>query len=79
MKDCGEQIIDATLAAAIMVHREMGPGLVESAYEKAMMIELADSGISAKSQVEIPVDYKGQSLGLGFRADIVVKECRFLK
>lgn len=79
MKDCSEQIIDATLAAAIRVHQEMGPGLVESVYENAMMIEHADSGMSAKSQVEIPVEYKGQSLGLGFRADIVVEDCLLLE
>jgi GxxExxY protein len=79
MKDCSEQIIDARLAAAIRVHQEMGPGLVESVYESAMMIELADSGMSAKNQVEIPVEYKGQSLGLGFRADIVVEDCLLLE
>jgi GxxExxY protein len=79
MKDCSEQIIDATLAAAIRVHQEMGPGLVESVYENALMIELGDSGMSARSQEEIPVEYKGRSLGLGFRADIFVEDCLLLE
>jgi len=47
LRDCSEHLIDATLAAAIRVHRELGPGLFESVYESAMMIELVDSDISA--------------------------------
>ena len=69
---CSEDLIDQVLTAATKVHRELGPGLLESVYEKALMYELTEAGISAESQIDIPVKYRGIELGLGFRADIVV-------
>lgn len=70
---CSERLIDQVLSAATKVHRELGPGLLESVYEKALMYELAEAGISAQSQLDIPVKYRGVELGLGFRADIIVE------
>ncbi|MDP2826994.1 MAG: GxxExxY protein [Sulfuricellaceae bacterium] len=72
-------MIDAVLTAATTVHKELGPGLLESVYELALMVELADLGIQAKRQVEIPVNYRGQDLGIGFRADIIVADCLLLE
>ncbi len=72
MKDCDESLIDAVLTGATNIHRELGPGLLESVYELALMMELADLGVEAKRQVEIPVNYRGRDLGIGFRADIIV-------
>jgi len=69
---CSEDLIDQVLTAATKVHRELGPGLLESVYEKALMFELMEAGISAKSQVDVPVKYRNIDLGLGFRADIIV-------
>lgn len=69
---CSEELIDQVLTAATIVHRELGPGLLESVYEKALMYELTEAGIPAESQVDIPVKYREIELGLGFRADIVV-------
>ena len=79
LKDCDETLIDRVLAAAINVHRELGPGLLESVYEHALMIELEEAGISAKRQVEIPASYHGRELGLGFRADIIVEDSLLLE
>lgn len=79
MKDCDEGLIDAVLTAATNVHRELGPGLLESVYELALMIELSGFGIEATRQVEIPVSYRGQDLGIGFRADIIVADCLLLE
>jgi GxxExxY protein len=79
LKDCDEHIIDAVLTAATNVHRELGPGLLESVYECAVVIELAQMGVAAQRQVEIPVSYKGHDLGLGFRADIIVEDCLLLE
>lgn len=59
--------------AAIEVHRELGPGLLESVYEAAMCQELATRGIAFVRQSEIAVTYKGNLLDCGFRADIVVE------
>jgi len=70
--DCSHEVIEGVLTAATVVHRELGPGLMESVYERALMIELGAAGLHAQNQVEIPVRYRGQDLGIGFRADIIV-------
>ena len=77
--DCSEELIDRVLTAATAVHREFGPGLLESVYELALMVELAEAGIPAKRQVEIEVHYHGQKLGAGFKADIIVADCLLLE
>ena len=71
--DCSDAIITLALDAAFEVHRELGPGLLESVYEQAMAFELAGKGVAFKRQVEVAACYKGNSLGLGFRADIIVE------
>jgi GxxExxY protein len=71
-KDCPEELIALVLDCAFEVHRELGPGLLESVYERALAFELADKGIAFERQVDIGAYYKGRDLGLGFRADIVV-------
>ena len=77
--DCSEEVIDAALTAATVVHRELGPGLLESVYERALMIELAEVGLRADRQVEIPVHYRGHELGIGFRADVIVEDALLLE
>jgi len=66
--------MERVLAAAISVHRELGPGLLESVYELALLQELLGAGIAARRQVDIPVYYRGVELGIGFRADVIVEE-----
>lgn len=61
------------------VHRELGPGLLESVYERALMLELARAGIRAKQQVPIHVIYRGEDLGLGFKADILIEDSLLLE
>lgn len=60
------------VASAIRVHRELGPGLLESVYEVALEQELRLSGLSVERQVPIPIQYRGISFNEGFRADIIV-------
>ncbi|HEX6879427.1 MAG TPA: GxxExxY protein, partial [Terriglobales bacterium] len=60
--------------AAIEVHRVLGPGLLESAYEECLCHELTTRGLSFRRQVEIPVSYKGVNLACGYTADLVVNE-----
>lgn len=55
------------------VYNHLGPGLLESVYEAALLCELEMQGIQAKSQVSLPVIYKGTDLELGFRADILIE------
>jgi GxxExxY protein len=72
-------LIEDVLGAAIRVHKELGPGLLESAYEFALMYEFSELGIEAARQVEVPVKYRGQELGVGFRADVIVNHCLLLE
>jgi GxxExxY protein len=71
--DCPDTIITLLLDAAFEVHRELGPGLLESVYEQALAFELAGMGVAFERQVEVAACNKGRDLGFGFRADIVVE------
>ncbi|MBP6431218.1 MAG: GxxExxY protein [Ferruginibacter sp.] len=59
--------------AIFTVHNTLGPGLLESVYEAALIYELNILGLQVMSQVGIPVNYNGVFLELGFRADIIVE------
>jgi GxxExxY protein len=67
-----EQISTKTVDAGFQVHRQLGPGLLESVYERCMAIELQERGLSVECQLEVPVFYKGQAVGIGYRTDIRV-------
>jgi len=56
------------------VYKQLGPGLLESIYEEALMIELASRGIKARRQVPIRATYKGKDLGIDFVMDILVED-----
>lgn len=59
---------------AYSIHSELGPGLLESAYEKCLFYELDSMGLSVKKQIEIPLIYKNISMGAGYRADLIVED-----
>ncbi len=65
---------NAIIGAAIEVHRHLGPGLLESAYEECLCHEHHLSGLDFKRQVEIPVAYKGLNLDCGYKVDLVVRD-----
>lgn len=71
--DCDDGLVDKVLTAATRVHQTFGPGLLESVYERALVVELDAMGISSTRQVDVFVTYRGQELGLGFKADVVVE------
>jgi len=56
------------------VYNELGPGLMENVYEKALIIELLNRGLHIENQVPIEVRYKGSDLGLQYRVDVLVNE-----
>lgn len=60
------------LEAAISVHRELGPGLLETVYEVVLGSELSDLGLTVERQVAVPINYKGVRFEEGFRADMIV-------
>lgn len=68
-----DSLTRAVIGAAIEVHRELGPGLLESAYEECLAIELTESGIAFARQVALPVIYKGRQLDLAYRVDMIVE------
>ena len=55
------------------VHRTLGPGLYEKIYEKALIHELRSLGLIVEDQLELPVVYKGQDLGIGYRLDLLAE------
>ena len=62
------------IGCAIEVHKELGPGLLESIYESCFIEELIRKQLSYKSQVYVPVVYKGKVLGTGLRLDVLVED-----
>ncbi|MGC1372570.1 MAG: GxxExxY protein [Candidatus Sulfotelmatobacter sp.] len=62
------------IGAAIEVHRQLGPGLLESAYEQCLCHELHLRGLPFKCQVDLPVSYKGLQLDCGYKIDLIVGE-----
>ena len=70
-----DKLSDAVIGRAIEVHRHLGPGLLESAYEECLCHELACAGIPHRRQVNLPVTYKGHRLDMDYRLDVVVQEC----
>ena len=60
------------VGAAIEVHRHLGPGLLESAYEQCLAHELTERGVAFELQKPVPVAYKGVKLDCGFRPDFLV-------
>ena len=66
-------ISQKVIGAAINVHRELGPGLLESAYEECLAFELVDGGLAIERQKPLPVAYRGIRLDCGYRLDLVVE------
>ena len=62
------------IGAAIEVHRELGPGLLESAYEECFCHELHLRGLTFQRQIELPVSYKGLKFDCGYRLDVIVDD-----
>ncbi|MEM9915084.1 MAG: GxxExxY protein [Planctomycetota bacterium] len=69
-----EELTSKIIGAAIDVHRELGPGLLESAYEVCMFKELEARGLAVMAQVPVPVIYKGDRLDAGFRIDLLIED-----
>lgn len=60
------------LDSAIQVHRTLGPGLLESAYQKCLAFELKEKGLNIKTEVGLPLVYKDVEMEVGYRVDIFV-------
>jgi GxxExxY protein len=62
------------IGAAIEVHRHLGPGLLESVYQKCLAIEFANQEIIFRQELQVPLEYKGQRIDTEFRCDFLVEE-----
>jgi GxxExxY protein len=67
-------ITEKIIASAIAVHRALGPGLLESAYEACLVYELVERGLAVERQKALPVTYRGAKLDCGYRIDLLVAE-----
>jgi GxxExxY protein len=67
------QLTDRIIGAAIKIHRRLGPGLLESAYETCLAYELREQGVSVTQQKAVPLVYDGVKLECGFRADLLIE------
>jgi GxxExxY protein len=67
-------ITKVIIGCAIDVHKELGPGLLESAYEECLYYELQKAGLKVEKQKAIPVVYKEIKLDCGYRADLIVED-----
>lgn len=68
------EISSKIIGAAIEVHKQLGPGLLESSYERCLAFELSQKGLNIQTQVPVPVFYKGINLQVGYRLDLLVEE-----
>jgi len=67
------ELTRAVIGAAIKIHRRLGPGLLESAYEACLSHELRAQGLLVERHKPVPLIYEGVKLDCGFRADLVVE------
>jgi GxxExxY protein len=68
------QITEKIIGAAITVHKELGPGLLESAYEACLVYELSQLGLAVERQKSLPVSYRSIKIDCGYRIDLLVED-----
>jgi GxxExxY protein len=69
------EISSSIIDFAIRVHKELGPGMLEGAYEACLIHELVSNGFSVQSQLTLPILYRGLRIDAGYRIDLLVNEC----
>ena len=69
------EVSGAVVNAAMQVHTDLGPGLLESAYEACLAFELRKRGFDVQTQVPLPLVYQGVKLEVGYRIDLLVDDC----
>ena len=72
-KEVLDRLTDQIIGAAIQVHRALGPGLLESAYEACLAYELFERGLAVEKQKTLPVTYRNIKLDTGYRLDLLVE------
>ncbi|MDH3494428.1 MAG: GxxExxY protein [Acidobacteriota bacterium] len=73
------EISGTVIGCAIKVHRTLGPGLLESAYEGCLVYELSKEGLNCQTQMKLPVIYDGVKIDTGYRVDVIVAKSVILE
>ena len=74
-----DALTERIIGAAIAVHKELGPGLLESAYQVCLLYELTQRGLKVEKEKALPVVYRGVYLDCGYRLDLVVEDLVILE
>jgi GxxExxY protein len=69
-----DRLTEKVIGLAIEVHRQLGPGLLESAYEECLCLELSEASLAFRRQVPLPITYKSVQLDCGYRLDLVIED-----
>ncbi|MFY8327013.1 GxxExxY protein [Pseudoalteromonas sp. ZZD1] len=67
-----DHLTQKVIGCAIEVHKQLGPGLLESSYESCLLYELEQSGLIVEAQVSLPIHYKGLEIEAGYRLDLLI-------
>ena len=70
-----EPLTNKIIGCAIEVHRELGPGLLESVYQECLVVELKNANIDVESDRRVPIEYKGERIRGQLKLDLVVGGC----
>lgn len=73
--DKENKIAEKVLDAAFVLHRELGPGLLESAYEVCLCDLLLEYGLKVEKQKKIAIPFRGKTIDAAFRADLIIEDC----
>ena len=68
------EVTSSVIGAAIRVHRELGPGLLESSYETCLCHELGEAGLLFERQKKLPLIYRGKPMEVSYRMDLIVQD-----
>jgi GxxExxY protein len=74
MSQALDALTERIIGAAIEVHQTLGPGMLESAYESCLVVALAECGLTVERQKLMPLQFKGASVNLGYRLDLLVED-----
>ena len=69
-----DRLTEKVIGLAIEVHRQLGPGLLESAYEECLCLELQEAGLAFRRQVPLSITYKSIRLDCGYRLDLLIED-----
>ncbi len=69
-----EELARVAVDFGLKIHKQLGPGLLESVYESVLALEFGRAGLGVERQKPIPVEYEGLIMGEGFRADLVIEQ-----